>query len=139
MKRHAALVPLSRQHHDTLILAQVIKKGAPDYRGMPTTIEGKKEAVVNHFHSHLINRFKIEEELFAKLKNRFPGIDELIAQLIQEHRRIESLIGEISNHASPDEKLNELGLLFESHIRKEEWQLFELIPQKFEDSFLDSL
>lgn len=139
MKRHAALVPLSRQHHDTLILSQVIKKGAPDYRGMPTTIEGKKEAVVNHFHSHLINHFKIEEELFAKLKNRFPGIDELIAQLIQEHRRIESLIGEISNHASPEEKLNELGLLLESHIRKEERQLFELIPQKFEDSFLDSL
>jgi hemerythrin len=139
MKRHPVLVPLSRQHHDTLILAQLIKKGAPDYRGMPTTLEGKKEAVVNHFHSHLVNHFKQEEELFAKLKNRFSEIDKLIAQLIPEHRRIESLIGQISNQSSPEEKLNELGLLLESHIRKEERQLFELIPQRFNGAFLGSL
>ena len=41
MKRHEALAPLSREHHGTLILAQLLKKGAPVYKGLPDTDTGK--------------------------------------------------------------------------------------------------
>jgi len=34
MKRHEALAPFSREHHGALILAQVMKKGAPAYKGI---------------------------------------------------------------------------------------------------------
>jgi hemerythrin-like domain-containing protein len=139
MKRHPSLVPLSREHHETLILAQVIKKGAPQYRGMPVDLEHKMEAVVNHLRLHLIHHFKKEEQMFAKMQGRFPEVDQLISQLTEEHRRIEMLIGELGNPVSLEEKLHELGELLEAHIRKEERQLFELIPQRFDGAFLGSL
>ena len=41
MKRHESLAPLSREHHEGLILAQLLKKGAPAYRGLPTDLAGK--------------------------------------------------------------------------------------------------
>lgn len=139
MKRHTVLVPLSREHHETLILAQVIKKGAPQYRGMPVDLEGKMEAVENHFRTHLTHHFRKEEKLFAKMQGRFPEVDQLISQLTAEHRRIEAIIDEISNRVSPEKNLHELGELIEAHIRKEERQLFELIPQRFDEAFLGSL
>ena len=35
MKREEALAPLSREHHSTLILAQLLKKDAPVYHQLP--------------------------------------------------------------------------------------------------------
>ena len=136
MKRHPSLIPLSRDHHDTLIIAQSIKNGAPVYKGLPITLEGKKEMVVNHFNSHLKAHFSKEEILFDKISGNFPEIDELIIQLKQEHGEIETLVNQIENNDTMEANLNKLGLLLESHIRKEERQLFEMIPQKFEESFL---
>jgi len=140
MKRHPSLIPLSREHHDTLILAQVIKKDAPEYLSMPTTLEGKKDSAVSHFNHHLKSHFKKEEEqLFQKIKGKHADVDELITQLTNEHRQIESLVNSIDKNESLEENLNQLGILLENHIRKEERQLFELIPKKFEDSFLDEI
>ena len=140
MKRHSSLVPLSREHHDTLILAQTIKKGAPDYRGMPTTLEGKKEAIVNHFNTHLKSHFKREEEnLFSKISGKHADVDELVSQLTIEHRQIELLVNHIANNESLEENLDQLGALLENHIRKEERQLFELIPQRFDEALLSTI
>jgi hypothetical protein len=36
MKRHEALIPLSRDHHGTLILARLLRSDAPPYKGLPT-------------------------------------------------------------------------------------------------------
>ena len=41
MKRHPALIPLSREHHGALILARLIQKDAPPYKGLPLEINGK--------------------------------------------------------------------------------------------------
>ena len=41
MKRHSSLVPYSQDHHKILVLAQVLKKDVPDYKGMPTDLKGK--------------------------------------------------------------------------------------------------
>jgi len=43
IKRDKALHILSHDHHHGLILAQLIKKGSPQYKNLPNTTEGKKD------------------------------------------------------------------------------------------------
>ena len=130
MKRHPAFTPLSRDHHRTLLLAQSIKKGAHQFRGMATTDEGKRAEVILHFEEHLKDHFRKEEKVFAECRNVSPKIDELITEIIQEHRRIEELIQDLTEGNEITNTLNTLGFLLEKHIRKEERQLFELLQEK---------
>ena len=83
MKRHPALYPLSHDHHQGLILAQQLKKGAPHYKGMPSTPEGKKEYTIAFYKSDLIRHIQDEEKiLFPSAKKRSEKIDRLIAEII---------------------------------------------------------
>jgi iron-sulfur cluster repair protein YtfE (RIC family) len=130
IKRHKALQPLSRDHHNGLILAQTLKKGAPHYKGMPTTIEGKKEYTVLFYSSDLIKHFNDEEQiLFPLVKGRSNTVDNQINEIIDEHRKMENLISEIQNIDDFEKILNEFGTLLEKHIRKEERELFNEIEK----------
>ena len=53
MKRHEALAPLSRDHHEALILSQLLKKDSPAYKGLPVTVEGKVNYAVGFFEKNL--------------------------------------------------------------------------------------
>ena len=125
MKRHSALYTLSHDHHQGLILAQQLKKGAPQYKGMPSTLEAKKEYTLAFYKSELVKHFSDEEKiLFPVVKNRNAKIDNLIENIISEHRKMESLISDLNNTDNLEFVLNELGILLEKHIRKEERELF---------------
>jgi len=125
MKRHPALYSLSHDHHQGLILAQQLKKGAPQYKGMPSTLEAKKEYTLTFYKSELVKHFKDEEEiLFPAVKKRNAKIDNLIEDIINEHRKMESLIKELEETLELENKLDEFGRLLEKHIRKEERELF---------------
>lgn len=125
MKRHIALQPLTRDHHQGLILAQMIKKDAPQYRGMPADTEGKTEYTLNFYKTNLSKHFKDEEEiLFPFVKGKDKALDSLIDEIISEHGKIESLVDLLKTKNSPEELLDKLGYLLESHIRKEERNLF---------------
>ena len=79
MKRHPALHPLSHDHHQGLILAQQLKKGAPQYKGMPATLEEKKNYTISFYNNELIKHFEDEEKiLFPLVKDRSPEIDVMI-------------------------------------------------------------
>ena len=130
MKRHPAFAPLSRDHHRSLLLAQSIKKGAPPFRGMATTDDGKRDEIILHFEEHLKDHFRKEEKVFADCRNVSPQTDELITELIGEHRRVEELIHDLIIGKEITNTLDALGFLLEKHIRKEERQLFELLQQK---------
>lgn len=140
LKRHKALQPLSRDHHQGLVLAQILKKGAPQYKGMPSTIEGKKEYTVLFYSSDLIRHFKDEEEiLFPIVKGRNSMVDNLINEIIDEHRKIENLISEIQNTDDFEKILNEFGILLEKHIRKEERELFNVIEKLLSENELSEI
>ena len=125
MKRHTALYPLSHDHHQGLILAQQLKKGAPQYKGMPSTLEGKKDYALSFYKSELVKHFQDEEEiLFPSVKNKNAEVDKLIAEIISEHRKMESLVGDLEKTEQLENVLDELGWLLEKHIRKEERDLF---------------
>ena len=130
MKRHAALHPLSHDHHKGLILAQQLKKGAPQYKGMPSTLEEKKIYTISFYNNELVQHFKDEEEiLFPLVKNRTTDIDVLIDEIVDEHRKMEKLVAEIQKTTELETALDALGRLLEKHIRKEERELFLAIEK----------
>jgi iron-sulfur cluster repair protein YtfE (RIC family) len=129
MKRHESIAPLSRDHHEALILAQLLKSNDPNYKGLPTTVEGKATYAIDFFHQKLWPHFQQEEQMLALVQNTHVDIDDLSREIIAEH---ESLVNYFKNiiTISPDEVLlNNIGVLLEQHIRKEERQLFPLLQQ----------
>ena len=125
MKRHPALYTLSHDHHQGLILAQQLKKGAPQYKGMPETLEGKRDYTILFYNSELKKHFAEEEEiLFPYVTGKGIEIGKLISEIISEHRRMERLISELESTEKLENTMDELGWLLEKHIRKEERQLF---------------
>ena len=125
MKRNPALYTLSHDHHQGLILAQQLKKGAPQYKGMPSTLEDKKEYTLSFYKTELVKHFQDEEEiLFPAVKNKNDELDRKIAEIISEHRKMESLIKDLEETDQLQNVLDELGQLLEKHIRKEERELF---------------
>ena len=125
MKRHPSLYTLSHDHHQGLILAQQLKKGAPQYKGMPSTLDGKKEYTISFYKADLKKHFLDEEEiLFPAAKNKNAVVVKLITDLISEHRKMETLIRDLEKTDQLENVLDELGWLLEKHIRKEERELF---------------
>lgn len=137
MKRHPALYTLSHDHHQGLILAQQLKKGAPQYKGMPSTLEDKKEYTLSFYKTELVKHFQDEENiLFPAVENKNVEVDKLIAEIISEHRKIEALVSELEKTNNLEAVLDELGKLLEKHIRKEERELFVEIEKVLPDEEL---
>lgn len=143
IERHEALQPLSRQHHDGLILAQLIKKDAPAYKGLPTDTEGKRKHVLKTFEKDLAPHFYIEEEIlfdFLKEKKDLPDdIRKMIREIKEEHAKIGQLVEEIEEMDNPIPPMDDLGHLLQSHIRKEERELFQMIQDYLGEEELQKL
>ncbi len=130
IKRHKALHILSHDHHHGLILAQLIKKGSPQYKNLPKTTEGKKDYSIKFYSDELINHFDDEEKiLFPFVNGKDDEIDNFIKEIITEHRKIKQLINHLESDEDVEDTMDELGYLLESHIRKEERELFTAIQK----------
>jgi len=137
MKRHTALYTLSHDHHQGLLLAQQLKKGAPQYKGMPSTLEGKRDYALSFYKSDLVKHFQDEEEiLFPVVKSKNAELEKLITEIISEHRKMESLVKDLEKTDQLENVLSELGHLLEKHIRKEERELFMKIEKVLSDDEL---
>lgn len=139
MKRHESLAPLSREHHAALLLAQLLKKNAPAYKGMPTDTEGKILYAAEFYSSHLIAHFADEEKVFEQLKGKTAPLDDAIKEIIAEHVLLRKLFEEISNQEDPITYNDILGHSLEKHIRKEERVLFPLIEKEADEAMLASI
>ena len=140
MKRHPALYQLSHDHHQGLILAQQLKKGTPQYKGMPSTLEGKKEYAISLYRTELVKHFEDEEKiLFPSVIKRDDEVDKLIEEVISEHRKMESLVKDLMRKSDVTDLLDELGRLLEKHIRKEERKLFPKIEEILSEGELKTI
>lgn len=137
MKRHKSLIPLSRQHHDALLLAQLIKKDAPAYKGLPNDIKGKREYTLVRFRDHLVPHFEAEELILIPfILGKHEKIDKLCEQIIFEHQEILVLVEHIRAENNIETNLDKLGNLISLHVRKEERELFEIIQEVFTEEIL---
>ena len=140
MKRHPSLVPYSSDHHRILVLAQLLKKSAPAYKGLPVDFMGKKQYALEQFES-LLKPHEVREEkhLFPNIKNYNQEIDQLIDLLQGEHLLIETGFRKMKRADFGVEEMNQLGHQLENHVRTEERSLFELVQSSLPSGQLDAL
>jgi quercetin dioxygenase-like cupin family protein len=106
VQRHPALVPLSHDHHHTLVAARALRRGDPS-----RLLELRPE---------LERHFREEEELVFPLLGRLDPPPPSLAEACVQHAQIRARLDD------PDA---ELGLLLEAHVRLEERVLFGLVEQ----------
>jgi hemerythrin-like domain-containing protein len=130
MQRHPALIPLSQDHQKGLLLAQLLKKNAPEYKGLPKDLIGKMNYAKEVYNNELDQHFKEEEEfVFPYLTNKGKEIDEIVTEILSEHRILKTSILALKDNSTLIDEMDKIGYLLEAHIRKEERNLFEKIPQ----------
>jgi hemerythrin-like domain-containing protein len=134
MKRHEALIPLSREHHDGLILARLLQKDAPAYKGLPTDDEGKPAYAIEVFNKILKQHFATEEVILAAIKNTHPEIDRLFEEITIEHKQLTTAFRNLHQSSNLHDALDMLGINLEQHIRKEERVLFPLIQEHCDEA-----
>lgn len=144
MKRHPGLVPLSHEHRQVLFIAQVIRRGAVRYRGAPNTTAEKMTYARQSLTALALPHMQREEDiLFPAVRGRDDVVDALIAVLIPEHRRITADIATLHDDgvdaATLEERLNALGILIETHVRREERALFQRLQGVLTDEALREL
>jgi iron-sulfur cluster repair protein YtfE (RIC family) len=138
MKRFNNLIPLSHDHHHGLILANLIKRNAPPYKGLPNDTSGKATYAKQFFADELVRHFKEEEEiLYPLVKGRNNNIDKIFLEIFDEHKQIKNLVEQLDTNPDTENILDKLGNLLDAHIRKEERNLFVLIQEEFKDSELE--
>ena len=138
MKRHPALIPLSREHQPALLLAQVLKKDAPAFNGMPATVADKAVFALKMYHANLQIHFAKEETIFATIKNVHADIDTMVAEIISEHQQLTTTFLALDKTNNTVEELDALGNALDNHIRKEERILFPLMQEHCSEEILAS-
>ena len=139
MKRHEALVPLSREHHTALILCQLLKNSVPHYKGLPAGVLDKAGYALNIFNTVLQPHFMKEEILLSKVRSCSAELDIISGEIVNEHEQLTAAFLALSNKTDLELALNNLGEALDKHIRKEERQLFPLIEQHCSGKLLDEI
>ncbi|MBK9636912.1 MAG: hemerythrin domain-containing protein [Bacteroidetes bacterium] len=129
MKRHIALVPLSHDHHQGLLLVWKIRQGI-NWR----ISNSRMSKYILYFSEHdLLLHFHKEETI---LIIGLPPNDPLAQQMLQEHKKLRESLQAIKNNENEITFINEFANLLEGHIRFEERILF---PHIQETTTLDNL
>lgn len=143
MKRHSALIPLSHDHHEGLVLAQCLIRGyskAPAIQ-WPDTAEGQSAEVAAFFERALHPHFQAEESVvFPVARERLDAEGrELVERLVEEHRRMRDLARQVGEQPSNRSLLQEFGKVLEGHIRLEEQFLFEALQEALSEEELQRM
>ncbi len=139
MKRHEALIPLSRDHHGTLILARLLRSDAPPYKGLPHDAKGKSEYALKHYREELLEHFEQEEKMIPVVMGINPTLDSLLASMKTEHQELHTLFNSINVNQELSNQLDTIGRALESHVRKEDRVIFPLIQESCTEEVLNKL
>lgn len=129
MKRHEALVQLSRDHHFGLLLCWKLKEGLK----REVSVERMAKYIEVFYNHNLKPHFQEEEDtIFKVLGNDHPLIEEAISQHRTFHKMIED------GFETP-EQIETFRALLELHIRTEERQIFPAIEKEATDKQLEDI
>ncbi|MEJ7588028.1 MAG: hemerythrin domain-containing protein [Ferruginibacter sp.] len=139
MKRHPSLARLSREHHGALILARLLQKNAPAYKGLPKDIEGKAVYALQFYETELVKHFEIEESVLQLVMGINPTLDLLVQHIFREHQDLHGSFRSLKNHTGLEMTghLDRLGKALEIHVRQEERELFPLIETTCNDKLME--
>lgn len=124
MKRSAALVELSREHHTALSLAQRARRAAAN--GDPESIAAMAATLRERFATALKPHF-VEEEVRLLPVLSAAGEAELVARTLADHAELEGLAAQLE---APDAALLlAFADCLTEHVRFEERELFPAAEQ----------
>lgn len=130
LKRHPALISLSHDHRSTLMTAQLMKREAPPYPGMPVELSDKLQYVHMHFVMDMMPHFEREENvLFPFVAGKSKEINDMIDELKNEHIEIQHRLNALPSLADQVSAMDKAGRLIEKHVRKEEREFFQMVQQ----------
>lgn len=128
MKRHPALIALSREHHDVLLLAQELKADHPGYArsAIPKTLPEKIAYTKLFFADYIQPHFRLEEDILIKgILGVSDELDRAAQDILDDHRHIAALAEVVADEYS----LDALGRALEQHTRREEREFFQLVQE----------
>ena len=129
MKRHEALVQLSRDHHFGLLLCWKLKEGLK----REISVERMEKYVQLFYQQNLKPHFGEEEDSIFKVL----GYDHpMIKEAMEQHQTFHTMIDE---GFSTTEEIEKFRGLLELHIRTEERQIFPEIEKQATDEQLKNL
>lgn len=139
IKRHEALHPLSRHHTHALFIALKLRQAGTEKSRI--TIEEVKNDVQEFWDPDGNEHFREEEEILLTAFAQYASIEqpEIVGMLL-EHVKIRAQMDTVIKSREADIGLmNDLGVLLESHIRKEERIIFPMIEAALPEERLQEL
>jgi hemerythrin-like domain-containing protein len=137
MPRHKTLIPLSQEHHHTLVLALRLKKGGPTTHKdlWPTDLKSQIEQTIEYCDGEILPHFELEERTIFPIAKDLETAKPIIETLLTDHEDLRQMIAALPGllFASEDNAktaLRALGERLEKHIRKEERDLFPLLESE---------
>ena len=142
-KRHPALVEVSRDHHEGLLLALRLQQGEqalPKLWSHETAWQVR--FLATFFEEHLRNHFKVEEdEIFPIAETRIAEAVPIVNTLREDHRFFENAVRSMSERPESvtRDELAGFGKRLEDHIRMEDRTLFLLMENHLPEALLEKL
>lgn len=125
LHRDQALQPLSRQHHQGLMVSLLLSKGLKKN----LTTKPMRDFILQFWQDDLQKHFEVEEQYLTPIAKSYATLEPLITRMLLEHQQIVLIINRINNEARAEqlETIKEFADKLEQHIRFEERALFEQI------------
>lgn len=144
MKRHASLVPLSREHHHGLVMARrlILGRSTNPRADWPPERSGQVQRLLEFFETELRAHFEVEEaHVFPTAARELTGGDRQTRELIAEHHTMRAMIRDFETDPASclDERLIAFGKLLEAHIHREERELFQQMQAECRPETMDAL
>ena len=144
MKRHPSLVPLSRDHHHGLVMAQrlILRRSTNPRADWPADRAEQAARLVEFFVSDLRPHFEVEEaHVFPVAARDLDDGGSRTRALIVEHETMRAMVrGLVADPTSRlPERLAAFGELLKEHIHTEERILFEQMQAACDPGVLKSL
>ena len=134
--RHSTLQPLSRQHHQGLLVSLLLDKGLKKN----ASLKEMRDFILQFWEDELRQHFEKEDLLFLPLADTYPQLIEHLTQLKNEHQEIRMLIQKLNNEIRSEqlETITSFSNNLEKHIRFEERQLFNIILETLPENELNN-
>lgn len=135
MKRNPHLQPLSRQHHNGLLIALLLAKGVR--KNASATV--MMDFICFNWKEDLQEHFELEENVLLPALTNTSFDHALTSQLLDEHRQIRDWVKKASSHEMSMDDLSAFSSLLDRHIRFEERVFFPAAEQILEESELTKI
>ena len=133
MKRHPALVSLSRDHHHALVIARQLRNATTQ------TASEATRAFLAHWDTEQKQHFRLEEELLLPAYAAHGAPDHpTVIRMLLDHMLIRRDADRLAN-APRLELLHDLGERLADHVQLEEHEVFPLIEATIPETELQTL